>query len=172
MNKKETIIPITVAVLTVLFAIISLAVFFSKGKSGFWLSKKMKVGALLLTFSTVTTYSCVSCYDMPAPANRFIIENLDGYKINLDLNIDNKINGTIEDRDGINFSFNITDTLRSDTLQIDNILPADGLFDSYVEDFTILVDENLQNGTYYLNLFAEDKDKQQQFRDIYRLNIR
>jgi len=171
MNKKETIIPIIVAVLTVIFVVISVAVFLSKGRSKFWLSKKMKIGALLLTFTAVTQHSCItSCYDAVEPPNpRFRIHESE---LNLNLDFDNSIYGKIEGVYGTEFSFNITDTLHTDTFQIDNIAAEDGSFDSGTEYFFIKVDKTLQNGTYFLNLYSEDKNNQSDYSDIYRLNIR
>ena len=175
MDEKEGLTPISIAILTILFTIVSAGVYITRGKSKFWLAKKIKIGALLLTISaSVTPYSCVSCYDMPEPANRFSITDNYGYEIDIDLTVDNKITGTINDREGTNFSFNITDTLLTtkDTLQIENITATDGTFDDYEEKFTINIDKSIESGTYRLNFYEKTKNEQNNPREAFILNIK
>lgn len=70
--KKEILIPLSLLLLGFLFIIINLIVYLSKGNS--WLiGKKLKVGALILSLTTV--FSCgspprVTCYD-PAPPKEY-----------------------------------------------------------------------------------------------------
>lgn len=154
MNKKETLFPIIVFLLSGVFIIVSAAVFFSRGKSKFWLSKKMKIGALLLSFSAITIQqqSCVTCYE-PVATNDILIET-----DTVNFNIDNKIKGTIHDREGTDFSFKLTDSLRTITFQEGNILPADGMFDENTEDFIIEVDTTLETGKYAITLSVENRN--------------
>ena len=168
MSKKDTFVPILVITLSIAFSVIALAVFLSKGKSKFWLSRKMKLGALLLTLTAVSQQSCapVSCYD-PIEPNQFNIDNNGSSGINIDLNVDSKIYGSINEREGTTFSYNITDSL-----QTENIIPTDGVFDSSTESFIIDVDTNIVTGNYYLQLYKTSQDNQtDSYNHSYKLNI-
>lgn len=157
MHDKENLTPIAIIFLTCLFAIISVAVYFTKGKSKFWLSKKIKIGALLLTVSAIIPSSC--CYD-----DGYGYPNIPRFSITttgfsdvpyVNLNTESTIKGTIHDRTGTNFYFSITDTLYTDTLQFEKILPLDGAFDSDKENFIIEIDENTKTGLYSLNFYTK-----------------
>lgn len=66
--KKELIIPIIIAGLTIAFVVVSALVWLSRGNAGL-ISKKLKLGALLLTFTSITNFASgqeyVSCYIGP-----------------------------------------------------------------------------------------------------------
>jgi len=160
MNKNEFIVPIVVIFLSGVFALVSLMVFLSKGSSSFWISKKIKIGALLLTLTAVTQQSCEtttsSCYAPPAIINEIEIagtDNNNNLKVNLD--IDNQLSCIIQGRESSYYSFNITNIDGSDTIQRSDINALDGSFDSYVEPFNIDIDTTIQNGNYNLNFYAE-----------------
>ncbi|GEM_PF-3139931 len=51
--KKENLIPFLLVVLGFSFAVISLIVFFTKGKSYYFIKKKLKIGALIITLTAV-----------------------------------------------------------------------------------------------------------------------
>ncbi len=63
--KKELYIPLIIVALTLVFGIICLMVYLSNGNA-YWIKKKLKIGALLLTFNGIVygTYAqeAVSCY--------------------------------------------------------------------------------------------------------------
>ncbi len=174
MTKNEYLVPVIVIVLTVVFAFVSFAVFLSHGKSSFWLSKKMKIGALLISLTVITQQSCIvaTCYD-PVPPNYLEVDGINyNDTLNIDLQINNSIPGTIFlNEGGKDFSFNITDSTKTDTIQRGNILPLDGIFNSSNEDFEIKVDTNLQSGIYCLNLFTADVLEQNQSNYKCILNI-
>jgi hypothetical protein len=59
--KKEILIPVLLMFLGVVFVIINIIVYFTKGNN--WVvSKKMKVGALILTLTSI-----VACHTVPKP---------------------------------------------------------------------------------------------------------
>lgn len=153
MNKKEIITPILVIGLGLTFAIISFAVFLSKGKSKKWVSRKMKIGAMLLTLSSAACNNLITtCYDMPAPPNTInIYPNVEN-GIELMLDTGNVIQGIIYERQGENFSFTI-ENANNQMVQSDLLVPIDGVFDNYNEEFKIEVDTNIVTGTYALKLF-------------------
>lgn len=161
MQDKENLTPIAIIILTCLFVIISAAVYLTKGKSKFWIAKKIKIGAMLLTVSSIVP-SC-SCYDdsyeypmIPS----FSITTSDFNDVpSVNLNVDNTIKGTINDRTGTEFYFSLTDTLYTDTLQYEKILPLDGAFDSDKENFMIEIDENTNSGLYSLNFYTKLEDE-------------
>jgi|GEM_PF-3700084 len=67
--KKELYIPLIILALTLVFGAICLMVFLSDGNA-YWIKKKLKIGALLLTFNGIvygTNAQGVSCYLAPAP---------------------------------------------------------------------------------------------------------
>jgi len=156
MTKKEILVPLLVVGLTILFAGVCIAVFFSNGKSKKWVARKMKIGGLLLT---LTAASCngggeVMCYETVAPNSMWIEgTRLDSIEISLDTN--NVLNGQISSLDGTDFSFRVSDTNKT-VMQRGNLLPSDGKFDQFNEAFKIELDKNLQPGTYLLNLYAAD----------------
>ena len=157
MMKKEFLIPTTIILLTAVFGIISVVVFITNGKSAFWLSKKMKIGALLLTLSVT---SCgrfkkpvVMCYAMPAPNSIYVNELEDDYRtIKISLDTSNILTGNIYVRTSDDFSFVIKDTLEN-YYQKDAILPLDGKFNDDSENFKIELDKNLKPGVYLIQIF-------------------
>ncbi|MDF1550453.1 MAG: hypothetical protein P1P88_21710 [Bacteroidales bacterium] len=155
MNKKEIVVPLLVIGLTILFAGICAAVFLSNGKSKKWISRKMKIGGLLLT---LTAASCnggggeVMCYETVA-TNSIWIEGTGQNGIEIKLDTSNVLSGQISGLDGTDFSFKISDS-ENKPLQRGNLIPNDGKFDQFYEAFKIELDKNLQPGNYLLDIFA------------------
>lgn len=156
MDKKEFIIPITFIALSLLFAIVSAAVYFSKGKSKKWVARKMKIGAILLTLSASSCEKggngpLVTCYD-PVIPNTI---NLDAYtseKLEIKLDTNNVLSGTIYEVTKSEFSFAVVDG-SSTNVQQGALTPADGSFDSNTEVFSLALDTELTPGLYDLKLF-------------------
>lgn len=156
MNKKEVITPIIAIGLSLLFAIICIAVFMSNGKSKKWVARKMKIGGMLLGLTAVSVGSgCVTCYDMPSEGNIIRFDNLSGYELEINLDTGNVITGTVYERIASDFSFSIEDSLEQ-KFQSGPILPIDGKFDNYEEQIKIELDNNLSAGKYFLKVFATD----------------
>ena len=161
MRKKEIIVPFLVIGLTILFAGICVAVFLSNGKSKKWVARKMKIGGLLLT---LTVASCnggggeVMCYDTVAPNSIWLHDYNDkGIEIKLDTN--NVLIGSISELSGKEFSFAIKDSTDK-KFQQGLLVPVDGEFNQSNEDFKIEIDKNLISGKYSLKLYASGIDGQ------------
>jgi hypothetical protein len=157
MDKKELTIFFTLSGISILFAISGLALYLSKGKSKFWTAKKIKLGAAILTLSTVTP-SCrpfVSCYE-PTPPENSIYLNIVSDTIRL--NDTTILNGYIENRVSKNFSFVMRNIDSVQINQTENITAKDGAFDEYTEEFSITIDSTLNSGDYSLKLFSIKKE--------------
>lgn len=160
MNKKETLIPFAFMALSLLFIIVCAMVYFSGGKSKKWIARKIRIGGLLLTMTVV---SCnggrqVKCYDT-ALSNYMSINNKgeDAIEINIDTN--NVLVGTISGRHGDNFSFSIIDK-SGKLIQRDFVLPVDSGFNTTYEDFKLAIDKKISEGQYQLKLYASSPKEQ------------
>jgi hypothetical protein len=178
MIRKEILIPVAIISLTVVFASVSVFVFFSKGKSKFWISKKIKIGAVLLTLSAISVQpSCrpfVTCYD-PVMPNQFVLDNDSLNNINLDISETNKLTGIIYSREGTEFSYNISDTSSTaNVLFKGEVFPTDGVFDSSQENFFVEIDTSINPGQYRISFFNKSVELQDEYSGwgIYLLNIK
>ncbi len=76
--RKENFIPIALVFLGIIFVVISLIVFFTKGKSCYFIKKKLKVGALIISLTAILNGNSLSadynhkktCY-MPIHTDEF-----------------------------------------------------------------------------------------------------
>ena len=71
--KKEIFIPALLGFLGLGFIIINIIVYFSRGNAWF-IKKKLKVGALILTLTSIAACHTIpqpTCYDVAAPSNEF-----------------------------------------------------------------------------------------------------
>ncbi len=66
--KKEILIPTLIILLGVIFVFINIMVFFTKGSSWF-VKKKLKVGALILTLTSIA-----ACHTVPRPTCYYVAE--------------------------------------------------------------------------------------------------
>lgn len=172
MNKKELLTPFLLVGLGLAFAFVAFAVFLSNGRSKKWVARKMKIGALLLTISAAA--SCdpfiTTCYDMPPPPNTMWVNGLTENGLELFLDTSHVITGTVEERQSENFSFSISNA-ENTKVQADSILPVDGKFDNYTEEFKIELDTNMLPGTYLLKLFDVSIDKQTEYTPRQEFNL-
>jgi len=153
MSKKEITTPVLLIGLGLAFTIVSFAVFLSNGKSKKWVARKMKIGALLLTLSSAACNNLITtCYDMPAPPNTINIYPNTENGIEIMLDTGNVIQGIIYECTGENFSFAIQNS-NNQIVQSDLLIPMDGAFDNYTEEFKIQIDTHIGAGTYMLKLF-------------------
>ncbi len=173
MDKKNFITPTLVVGLSLIFIVVSLGVFLSNGKSRFWISKKIKVGAMLLSLTTLAmvNQSCVNCYD-PAPENEIVMDTDDSYVVKADLNVSNKLTGILYDRNMEDFSFNIINESGADTVQVGEIQAADGKFDEGTEEIVIELDSGLPTSTYTLNLYQGKPAAQTYPMSTYQLEVK
>ena len=161
MNKKELITPFILVGLGLAFTVVSVAVFLSNGKSKKWVARKMKIGAILLTLTSAVACDplITTCYDMPAPPNSMWMNGFTENGLELMLNTSNVLTGTIDERQSEKFSFAILD---STTKMVQNglLIPVDGKFDTYSENFQIEIDTNISSGAYLLKLYDVDIEGQ------------
>jgi len=176
MNIKNLTTPILIIGLSIAFSIVVIGVYVTRGKSKFWISKKMLLGSILLSLTSVINHSCdrfgTDCYD-PAPPNQIEFDNTDYSSIiNINIGVNNKLTGVLYDRNSEDFSFNVTDTLKTDTIQIGNIIPADGKFDESTEDIYIELYKDLPVNEYLLNLYNTKQSEQKYPISTYRLKVK
>jgi hypothetical protein len=181
MLKRHVAIPVAITFVATAFIVISILVYFSRGRSTL-IRRKLKLGAILIYLTGLVSCDLLdgggtpTCYVPLPPPNEFhIVEpgpNRNG--IDVDLALSNVLLGVIERREGSEFSFRIEDEDR-DERQRDDIAALDGTFDEYTEDFEVSIRENLATGSYTIHFFdagAEDQSSHPaRCRASYRLNI-
>ncbi len=181
MNKKEYLFPILLILLTVVFVGVSLAVILTRGKSAKWVNRKMKIGALMLSMTlpslagaqvTDSLPPVVTCY-YPVILNEMTINNSEGKMLKIQKRKDKIIKGNITSRVGNNFSYSIKDSSGNE-VQAQEVLPADGNFDSYTEDFEIEINRKIKHGEYILYLYSMlvSEQTKNNHTAVYKLNVR
>ncbi len=172
MIKKEILFPIAIIALSIIFSIIVFAVFLSNGKSKFWISKKMRIGAVILSLSSFSVQqACVTCYE-PAMDDMYEFERDSTGTLSINLSDSSRVVGTIYSRMSSVYSFSITSSeLDNDTLDLGEILPADGSYDEPTEDVYFDIDTSLNEGVYKLNIFKVKSDIQNMNEPYYIENI-
>lgn len=172
MNIKTVSVPILIIGLSIAFAIVVVGEYMTRGKSKFWISKKMLIGSILLSLTSVVNQSCItSCYD-PAQPNQIVLDSTDySSTIIININEKTKLTGIIYDRESKEFSFNVTNLLKTDTFQVGNIIPSDGKFDENTEDFYIELSKDLPANEYILNLYDRKQAEQVNPVSAYRLSV-
>lgn len=173
MTKKELITPIAIILLSVVFAIICIAVFLTKGKSSFWISKKFRIGAMLLTFTSVMACKpTVTCYE-PMPSDWITLDsiNWETSELNIDSSENEKITGKISGATDSVYSYNFADTI-GNVLVKNNLQIKDGTFDEFDEEFEILETNSLNTGLYVLQFYKKNKDNQNDTNFVNSFNVR
>lgn len=158
MEQKKTALYLVLPALCILFGGISFMVWATRGKSARWVAHKMKIGGIILTLTTITT-GCppeiiVSCYD-PIQPDRFVF-NQDSYELEVDLPQDSVLTGTIHERQGTAFSFEVI-SADSVSVQKGQVEAVDGSFDQTSESFRMVLDSRIDTGSYQL-LIQSDPD--------------
>lgn len=153
--KDELFSFITISALIAAFAIISVMVYLSRGNKKL-ISQKLKLGALILSLTTIISTGCddqITCYE-PSPRETVEIDagNIDSTG-RLILLTGNKIKGKILYRTSAKFSFKVNDTLRQASHSSGNIEALDGVYNESTEEFEISVNHDIQNGIYSLLFF-------------------
>ena len=175
MSKKEIIIPIVVIALSIAFALVSLAIILTNGKSKKWTQRKMKIGALLLTLNAFTPGAAqeieVTCYDI-AESNVMLLKN-DQTELIFESKSQKVIKAYIDYRMGEDYSFCLFDN-KNQAIQKGKITAADGKFDKWKEDIEIRLKKDLKAGRYFLFLFDIPVNEQQpnNFRRKIQVNIK
>lgn len=155
MDTKKLISPLVLIGLMAAFGIVCLMVGFTKGKSALWIKQKMKIGAAIITLTSVST-GCppvVTCYD-PVMPNIFEFDQLNNqsYQIIADLPNDSVLTGTIYQREAENFDFEVL-TNDSTIIQTGKITATDGVFDAKEEKFKIVLDTKIDTGLFQLTIY-------------------
>lgn len=157
MNRKIITI-LSLGFLFTAFGIISLLVVITK-RHPYFVSKKLRIGALIISLSGLSI-GCPTntCYS-PAPGNVFQIDQADTKTSTIVINksVSDSITGKISRRSGNTFSYIVADS--SDSIIIkDDVTPIDGTFDEDTEEFLIRVGKTISPGKYELRFFATPKD--------------
>jgi hypothetical protein len=158
MNKKEFLVPFIFIGLAAAFLFISAMVYFSNGKSKKWVGRKMAIGGLLLTFSTLSSncYRKLSiqtgCYVVVE--SNIKIDTLSklsfGYA-QINKIQDNLINGNIYHwRESI-LTYNLSDSSLN-TIQKGRLV-EDYNYNSVTGDFKIVFDKKDYHGTMILKIY-------------------
>jgi hypothetical protein len=185
MNEiKKISIPVVLFALSGLFLLTSFVLFLHKGKSARWVARKMKIGGMMLSLTTllnacdpsqtaalIDTTPPWTCYIVAYPNDRkpenvIYLESNDDSLIKLNLPFDNRIKGEIKNRTWDTFSFAVFDS-RDSVRQRDNILASDGVFDENSELFEIKVEKNLETGKYKIRFFMTEKESQPEWSEQY-----
>ena len=163
MDGKKLISPVALIGLFVAFGLVCLMVGLTKGKNAKWIARKMKIGGLILTFTSIFN-GCgsiidppvVTCYD-PIMPNVFDFDQMDQehYQIVADLPNDSVLTGTIYERNAEAFSFEIVQN-DSVVIQSGTIKASDGTFDSSEEKFELLLNSKTDTGIYNLNIIQAE----------------
>ncbi len=191
MNElKKGLLPLVLIVISGAFLAVSLIVLLRGNKSGKWISRKMKLGGLILSLTALIN-ACDpaqtaaltdgnppwTCYIIAMPdsteqkkQNIFYVETNNDSLITLNRRRENQIKGEIRNRTYETFSFAVIDQ-QGNKLQCDNILASDGVFDERIESFSIDVDQKLPNGLYIIRFFESAKENQPEWSEQY-FNLR
>lgn len=159
MNKKELLTPFLVAALSLLFVAICFMVFLSNGKSKKWISRKMLIGGLLLSLTSITQTNCLRprCYWRPH-YNHFNIIKFNQKEIKIQLTDSDLIKGKIKKIHTEKYSFIIQTYDDGKRLREGNLIPVDGKFDHPNESFMIKLENKLDKGEYLLIIYGHDSN--------------
>ncbi|MBO4371766.1 MAG: hypothetical protein J5826_02430 [Bacteroidales bacterium] len=165
--NKDYLAPLAVFALVFVgaaFLIVSAFVWISRGKSSFWTSKKLKLGAIILTLNSLIISGCMSgcyqttcydtadpqvmCYDMPATN----VVRIEHDSLN-NVVQDNKIKGYVSEPDHEEYAYAIVKDRTNDTLQkgVFKLNANDTV--SYERTFSIDVEAKLTTGRYWIKIF-------------------
>ena len=163
------------------FLIVSAAVWISRGKSEFFINKKMVLGGVLISLNSMMVSGCMfgsqpTCYDTANPEPEVMCYDVPAQNVvNFDTDssnnvvINNKITGSIFDATEEDYYYSITKDKTNDTLQqgILKVTPDDST--SYASKFSIVVKEKLASGRYWINI-SKSSDHDYIF-DSHQINI-
>ena len=159
MPRKQILVPVLVAVLSVAFVFVSFLVFVTRGNASL-IRKKLKLGAVILSLTGVVLGGCregeITCYAPILPSDRieFYSPGVTEDGIYLNLAVRYIIEGTIYERRSDAFSFDIIDESRNE-VQSGDIAAIDGAYDTETELFLIAVRRDLPVGAYTLSIYRD-----------------
>ncbi|MFH2143363.1 MAG: hypothetical protein ABIJ97_13140 [Bacteroidota bacterium] len=159
MRNSKTYKTTLVSILFIWFMLFDLVVYFSKNKKKSLINKKIKMGALILSFSafmTTQSYSQKTCYiAVTSSGNNFAFKNefsVSTGELVVDLKKDTRLLGFISDRNDTVFSYTIHD-ISGSLIAEGSVVALDGSFNSEKEEFFINM-FNIQSGKYKLQLYS------------------
>jgi hypothetical protein len=165
MIKKEMFLPAWILILMIVFTVLCMLVWLSRGRMPFAIKQKMRVGAMILAL-TASASGCVwhTCYVRVAPVN--VISFKEG-EVNLwkaseksesEMAVANKnssLKGRLFAMRGDGFSYIVTDAhgkeLRKENLALSEASPKDE------RAFEIDL-KNIDKGTYELSFYRATRD--------------
>jgi len=157
MDAKKIIAPLILFGLFAAFATISIIVFLQKGNRERWISRKLKLGAAILTITGLTngceSQPVVTCYD-PAPYNWFQFDDFDQneYTVVANLPNDSVLTGVVYEPKFEKYAFEIIASDDSVSVQKGEIVALDGAFDEPTDSFKIELNSKLDTGSYLIKI--------------------
>ena len=161
--KNNILIPLVLLVLGIVFAFISFLVFITKGNP-FFVKKKLRVGAIILTLTALISTgfsSCAkrTCYSIVIQENGItlnaVMDTQNGI-YNIDLTESNIITGDMMNISGKDFFFKIHDN-NGTIMQEGKVVPKDGELNNTEEEIEITIDYYIPSGVYNLIFLNSDK---------------
>jgi len=163
--KRDLLTPFVLAALGLTFLFVCAMVVLSRSHPA-WVQRKLRIGAVLLGLTAVTTGSAcgtTTCYapivpDAPVvdPTNVYVLEGeVVGSTLSIDLTVTDTLLVEVSYRVGDAFSYRLEErALQPIEIERNDLEPVDGTFDEPVEEFEIVLPTTLATGTYYLRLFS------------------
>ncbi len=154
MDTKRVLSPIILVGLFAAFALVCLLVWLLKGRAGKLITGKMKLGAAIIAITGVST-GCppvITCYD-PMPQDSFQFDSIDynDYSVFANLPNDSVLTGTVIEPTYNQYQFKVSTT---DSQLVDHgmVQAVDGTFDNSSEAFKIILNPQIDAGTYQLSI--------------------
>lgn len=181
--NKEYLAPLAVFAIVFVgaaFLITSAVVSLNNGKSAFWTSKKMKLGAILITLNSCIMSGCLpscqtTCYDTASPDPQVTCYDMPATNV-VDINAEdfeqkksNIITGTIYDPEADEYSYLFVNSKTKDTLQKGNFKLNTNDTLPYERSFSVEINAKVETGRYYFSVCRKD-DYNIQF-DSHQINI-
>ncbi|MEA2043541.1 MAG: hypothetical protein U9N85_13450 [Bacteroidota bacterium] len=156
MTEKKYLVPLLLIGLGVAFIFVSIMVTLTRGNSALWIAKKIKLGAMLLSFTAFA--SCTGggetmCYAAEATDN-ISIAGAKGTKITIHPDSNHVLTGDIYNWRTNKISYALFKD--STKLMAEDIQVSDKSLDSIYEEFEITLDKTLDTGTYSVRFFPTE----------------
>lgn len=156
MKIRDSLFPIIIIPVGILFITISLFVILSKGKNKKLINSKLKIGAFILSFSYFTACGKfgATCYE-PAPLPNSIEIS---YNNSL-FNQGDTVFGNIYEGTFTEYFFELKDSLEEKIVQKGDLIASDGAFDDANENFYFILDSTVSYGFYFVDFYGKKSDQ-------------
>ena len=155
MERKHFLIPILLIFLSSAFVIISFLYFINGRKSANLLRRKFKLGGLILTLTaTPFVFNACTCYK--PEDDSYAEEVTNQFNIISDevkLSNDTTIEGWVRNYEGKDFSYRLSDADSGYNHKKETLIPIDGVFDNYIENFKIKLSSDFPTGNFILYFY-------------------